>query len=297
MTKSSREEIEKIPFYNKSLFWVIIGLLIIALFGGGNGRTNEAASKPIEDQSVEDENEDGKDDDLEEDLDEKAIDDQEADEDNWKDETENEEDSEEALEDIDREDEQVESTSEDNIDNDQIGDEDDDLNLDSDMDGSDFTHKLSEGRYKVGNDIPAGKYKITSEGDGSIVIYNRAGIPYMNEALGMKTNVSSITVDVEEGHYIDVKGMEFANLLITEATLGRPSLTTGIWTVGKDIEPGGYYIYCQEGNGNLYIYNKEGWPLVNEALGDNGERILAVDLREDYTIKISGINELEFSMR
>ena len=52
MLRENNLEKVRVPLYNRSFFWVLLGLAIIAVFGGGNARTNKAASKPIQDNIV-----------------------------------------------------------------------------------------------------------------------------------------------------------------------------------------------------------------------------------------------------
>lgn len=78
-------------------------------------------------------------------------------------------------------------------------------------------------------------------------------------------------------------------------------LFTGEFAVGTDIKPGRYKITTSDGSGNLFVYEPNGLPAVNEILSSSSEdsmglgiTTIEVDLYEGQTINISGLNAVNF---
>jgi hypothetical protein len=73
-------------------------------------------------------------------------------------------------------------------------------------------------------------------------------------------------------------------------------LNTGDFLVGTDI-PKGRYVITGDGNGNLFINNKEGESYINEILGvgELGVENVTTDISDGDTIQISGIDNVTFT--
>lgn len=76
----------------------------------------------------------------------------------------------------------------------------------------------------------------------------------------------------------------------------RTTLNTGKFEVGQDI-PEGRYVITGDGSGNLFIYDENDVPYVNEILGggDIGVDSVTTDIKEGDKIEISGINNVTFT--
>jgi hypothetical protein len=62
---------------------------------------------------------------------------------------------------------------------------------------------LDAGRFVVGKDVPAGRYKVTPRGAGSnFVTYDTSGVPDVNTILG-SNGVPSYTFAVDDGYIIE----------------------------------------------------------------------------------------------
>ena len=74
------------------------------------------------------------------------------------------------------------------------------------------------------------------------------------------------------------------------------TLNTGKFEVGTDI-PEGRYVITGDGNGNLFIYDENDVPYVNEILGggDFGVESVTTDIKSGDKIEISGINNVTFT--
>lgn len=158
---------------------------------------------------------------------------------------------------------------------------------------------LNTGNFTVGPDIPEGRYTITGNGSGNIVIYSDDGDLEVNEILGGEIGVKSVTTDLEEGDTIEISGIKEATFTPYETTMKQDSLTTGDWIVGIDFEPGRYDVTSTGGNGNFFVYDDSDFPVVNEILGGGefGVEKVTVNLKDGYVISIQGMNEVKFEAR
>ena len=162
-----------------------------------------------------------------------------------------------------------------------------------------ISYTLFNGTFIVGQDIPAGRYVITSEnGDsGNFVIYNTDGRSVINEILhdptGSRTNgVPSITVDIYDGYEIKISGIN--NVTFTPAIdYFSNILTTGYWVVGVHISAGQYNARPTNigDSGNFSIRNANGRLAVSEVLRDN---MVRVSLQNGQIIKISSLISVTF---
>ncbi|GIO27000.1 hypothetical protein [Ornithinibacillus bavariensis] len=75
------------------------------------------------------------------------------------------------------------------------------------------------------------------------------------------------------------------------------TLNAGKFTVGTDI-PAGRYVITGEGTGNLFVYDEDGLPVVNEILdksADMGVPNVTTDIKDGQEIEISGLNAVTFT--
>ena len=155
---------------------------------------------------------------------------------------------------------------------------------------------LNTGTFMVGTDIPEGRYVIKADGSGNLFIYDSTGLPYINEILGGEDlGVKSVTTDISEGDKIEISGINKVTFTPAKTKLAKNTLTTGNWVVGIDIAAGRYDASSQD-NGNFFVYDKSGFPVVNEILGggDLGVEKVTVNLEDGFSIMISGMNEVKF---
>ncbi|WP_047983570.1 hypothetical protein [Ornithinibacillus californiensis] len=75
------------------------------------------------------------------------------------------------------------------------------------------------------------------------------------------------------------------------------TLNTGTFIVGEDI-PAGRYVITGDGMGNLFVYDENGLPEVNEILDNSAEMgvtSVTTNLEDGQEIEISGINNVKFT--
>lgn len=86
-----------------------------------------------------------------------------------------------------------------------------------------------------------------------------------------------------------------------EKAAAKPTtLGTGQFVVGEDIAPGRYVVTTQERGGNFFVFDNNGWPIVNEMLGTDTEfyvNNLTIELEEGFEIEISGLNAVSFKAK
>ena len=156
---------------------------------------------------------------------------------------------------------------------------------------------LNSGIFTVGIDIPEGRYRITGDGNGNLLIYDGSGEPEINELLGIGDfGVTSVTTELENEYTIEIIGINNVTFTPADTEMLKDALSTGKWIVGLDIEKGKYEISSAVGTGNIFIYDKRGWPVINEILGDGqfGVKKVTVTLEDGYLIGISGLNKVRF---
>lgn len=269
---------QKTPFYNKWWFWIILILAVIILVGALSDREEENTPDNLKEAEETEQQTDTKETDpKEENASEDTGDSKEpqiADEDGLT----------------------VEDTNEGPVVEDEI--EDSQVSTERGNTNASLT-RLNAGSFLVGTDIPAGRYVITGNGSGNLLIYDKDEMPYINEILGGgELGVESVTTDISKGDTIEISGIDEVTFTPAETVLYTDSLTTGIWYVGIDVVPGRYDISVTEGSGNLFVYDENDWPKVNEILGgEYGVTKVTVNLEEGYRVEIAGINKVNLNAR
>lgn len=75
------------------------------------------------------------------------------------------------------------------------------------------------------------------------------------------------------------------------------TLHAGNFMVGEDI-PVGRYVITGDGTGNLFVYDENGLPTINEILDNSGEMgviSITTDLEAGHEIEISGLDNVTFT--
>lgn len=161
---------------------------------------------------------------------------------------------------------------------------------------------LYTGQFVVGEDIPAGRYVITTSDakTGNLFIYE-GSLPYVSEMLGYSEQFNmgtpSVTTDIKDGNTIQISGLN--DVIFTPAdTVLRTELTTGNWIVGLDVPEGTYDATTTDANktGNFVVYNN-GLPTTNTLLGvvdsmNVGVEKVKVKLKDGNEIKIGALKNV-----
>lgn len=143
---------------------------------------------------------------------------------------------------------------------------------------------FSAGSYRVGKDIPAGEYKITSSSSyGYYCVY-----PDSSKAdILSNGNFNTCTyVAVSDGQLLEVTGASF--VAIADAKPTQKLSGEGIYKVGLDIQPGEYNITAQSGSGYYAILGtvdaNDPFNIINN---DNFEGNSFVTVSEGQYLEIS----------
>lgn len=159
---------------------------------------------------------------------------------------------------------------------------------------------LSTGDFTVGNDITRGRYFVTSEDTGNILVKKDSTL-LVSEVLGKNEigiGVSSLVVDLEDQSIITIRNIKKVKFTPYETNL-LTSLIPGSYLVGLDVEKGKVDIVATEGSGILYIYDSinSTHPISNEILSKNTSTGLGVshvtkELQIGQIIRLTGINNV-----
>lgn len=120
--------------------------------------------------------------------------------------------------------------------------------------------------YRGGKDatVPEGRYVISGSQGGLITVLDKDGNVWLKEALLGDSIVVSL-LDTDTVH-ADAGFDEFVSITKAEEWDGL-FLTTGIWEVGVDIEPGTYKFFSDGGHGFIQVFEEGKLPRVYEIIG------------------------------
>ena len=90
--------------------------------------------------------------------------------------------------------------------------------------------------------VEAGRYVLTGYPSGNIYIYDKDDNLLVREIVGEKAGVPTLTADIDSTFSILFDGGYNTVTIVPVKTELSTELTTGIWDVGLDIEPGNYTI-------------------------------------------------------
>ena len=100
----------------------------------------------------------------------------------------------------------------------------------------------NEGQYIVGEDLPAGEYKLyadtSSEFEASVVVYPDSSSTTAADMLVIASFDDCYYITVDDGQYVDV--LEAVIVPVDEAEPTSDAAGSGMYKVGYDIEPGEY---------------------------------------------------------
>jgi len=161
------------------------------------------------------------------------------------------------------------------------------------------SHTLFSGTFTVGQDIPAGRYVVTSgDGSGNFIVHNVDDRLHVNEILSepgsTRRGLPSVTADFGYGYQIRISGIN--EVIFTPAQRSSTTtLTTGHWVVGTDVPAGTFdAVPYSNGSGNFIVHHANGRLAYNEILGGNRTQRVRVNLQTGQTIRISGLEYVEF---
>lgn len=165
-----------------------------------------------------------------------------------------------------------------------------------------YVKSLSAGTWKTGKDLPAGRYKITTNSGSGNLFIGMGTDRFINEILSSEQDdfgVIAVTTDIKNGDSIEIAGLN--NVQFKQVSnVKSNTLHAGYWTVGKDINPGKYKITTPSGSGNLIIYRGSSL-LVNEILSNKSDDYsvtsVTTTLKTGDRINISSLNKVVFTKK
>lgn len=165
-----------------------------------------------------------------------------------------------------------------------------------------YVKTLSAGTWKAGQDLPEGRYRITTtNGLGNLIIGSGTD-RFVNEILSSEDDgfgVQVVTTDIKSGDKIEIMGLNNVEFTRVSHVISN-TLHAGYWTVGKDISAGKYQITTTSGMGNLIIYRGNSL-LVNEILTNEPDYFAVTSvtstLKSGDRILIGGLNKVIFTKK
>ena len=161
---------------------------------------------------------------------------------------------------------------------------------------------LGAGLFTAGTDIPPGRYLVTTEEDkfGSFVVYEPdSNMLQISEMLGSGPDIDyvpNVAVSLIDGQVLEIKKLRQVTFTPLATEL-KTELTTGIWVVGIDINPGTYSVSSKNGrSGTLNIFEDD-FPVAKSFLGKEGSGFVESDtviLEEGQVIRITKIPTVIF---
>ncbi|WLV24592.1 Ig-like domain-containing protein [Aciduricibacillus chroicocephali] len=166
-----------------------------------------------------------------------------------------------------------------------------------------YIKSLTTGKWKVGRDIPAGRYRITTNDEmGNLFITTKSYDRDVNEVLTdgeQDFGVSVVTTDIKNGDIIEILDLESVQFQKV-AHKKSNTLHSGYWTVGKDISPGRYRVSTTDDSGNLFV-SRGDYLIINEILGNNsdgfGVSSITTTLKTGDKIAIAGMDTVRFTKK
>ncbi|WP_060210125.1 hypothetical protein [Sporosarcina koreensis] len=143
--------------------------------------------------------------------------------------------------------------------------------------------------------IETGRYALTGYPSGNIYIYDNDDNLIVQEIVGEKAGVPTLTVDIDSTFSIVFDGGYNTVTIQPVKTELSTELTAGIWDVGLDIEPGTYTISIPYGYGYVQIFEEGKDPQLFEMMG--GELTGSqsqVQLKEGQKVRISKVSMVTF---
>lgn len=168
---------------------------------------------------------------------------------------------------------------------------------------------LIPGTYKVGKELKPGRYTVSAtSGSGNFFNHpKKASGQDINEILGSDeaATTPTVTATFKKGDKVEIAGMTSAHFVpVTKRNKkNTTSLTTGYWTVGKDIKKGKYTVTPAAGtSGNFFVHPKKMFGTqVNEILGNDTTSgqvpKINVSLKKGDVVVVAGMKSVNFAKR
>ncbi|MCG3088738.1 hypothetical protein [Sporosarcina cyprini] len=141
----------------------------------------------------------------------------------------------------------------------------------------------------------AGRYELSGFPTGTISIFDQDNNLLLHEIVGDKAGSPTVTADIDSTFSILFDGGYNAITLQPVKTTLSTELTTGIWDVGLDIEPGDYTISIPEGHGFVHIFEQGEDPRLYELFGGGLTNTAStVQLKKGQKVRVSKTSTVYF---
>lgn len=143
--------------------------------------------------------------------------------------------------------------------------------------------------------LETGRYVLTGHPTGNIFIYDEDDNLLIQEIVGEKVGVPTLTADIDSRFSVVMDGgYDIATIEPVKTKLST-ELTAGLWDVGLDIEPGHYTISTPFGYGFVQVFEQGEDPrlfeLTTGGLTNSSSRI---QLKEGQKVRVSKVATVHF---
>ncbi|GKV54777.1 hypothetical protein NCCP2222_07240 [Sporosarcina sp. NCCP-2222] len=145
-------------------------------------------------------------------------------------------------------------------------------------------------------ELKTGRYMFTGYPTGNIFVYDEKGDLVLSEIVGSYTGSGSLTIDIQSGYTVRADGGYDSVEITPVPTALATDLTTGLWEVGQDIEPGKYEIAIDSKYGYLHVFEEGKEPRVFELIGGEiAKSDGVVTLEEGQMLRVTGTSLIRFT--
>jgi len=136
--------------------------------------------------------------------------------------------------------------------------------------------------------VSPGRYIISGTLAGNITVYDQDRKILLDETIGI---INTVTLDLNENHIIVADGGFESIMIEPVSTEIQTTLTTGIWDVGLDVEPGTYSFKAGWGTGYIIVLDRKEEPKVYDVIGNFTES--KIELKSGQKVIITEIDRVD----
>lgn len=143
--------------------------------------------------------------------------------------------------------------------------------------------------------LETGRYELTGNPAGNIYIYDKDNNLLVQEIVGNRAGVPTLTVDIDSTFTLVFDGGYNTVTIEPVETELSTELTAGIWDVGLDIEPGNYAISIPNGYGFVQILDEGKAPRLFELMaGGLTNSKSMIQLKEGQKVRVTKVPVVYF---
>lgn len=148
---------------------------------------------------------------------------------------------------------------------------------------------IKAGMYKVGKDLPAGEYLVASTSSAAYFQVTKDSSGSFDSIIANDNFDTVRYITVKDGQYIDLKNAEIAPIDKApklQAVDGK--YISGMYKVGRDIEPGEYKVVSDGGSAYLEVVSNSSGGFDAIVANDNFEGEKYISVKKGQYIKLNG---------